>query len=224
MLADIARAHDARYVRTLTGFKWVFRAARELERDEGVRFVFGYEEALGYSVGNLVRDKDGISAAVVFADVAAECKARGESVLERLRRLYEEPGLWVSAQKSVALPGPDGMVRILAAVSSLAQRPPDELAGQRVLEVTDYRKGAESRPSYLGYAALVELLLEAGGRVLARPSGTEPKLKIYVDLSADVQSEVRQGVSVGQVQEKLEAAAANAADALALHLGLLGEQ
>ena len=184
MLADIAAKYGARHATSLTGFKWIWNAALDIESTEGANFVFGYEEALGYSVSPQVRDKDGISAAVVFTDLAAACKARGETVRDYLARLYDRHGLWVSTQKSIVRPGSEGAEEIAAAVERLAGAPPAELAGISVVSITDYRQGADTRPRYLAATPLVELDLGDRGRALVRPSGTEPKLKIYVDLVA----------------------------------------
>jgi phosphomannomutase len=185
MLQSIAEHYDAVYDRTLTGFKWIWNAALDLEAEGRGEFVFGYEEALGYSVGQTVRDKDGISAAVAFAALVAESKGDGETVWDRLARLYETHGLWVSTQKSIVRPGAEGADEIAAAMALLADRTPDTLGGLTVVGVTDYRLGAEGRPRYLAATPLVELSLGDAGRALIRPSGTEPKLKIYVDLRGE---------------------------------------
>ena len=105
-------------IETLTGFKWIMDAALKAEA-EGQAFVCGYEEALGYSVGSLVRDKDGISAAVLFADLAADCRNRGETVLDYLARLYDQHGLWASTQKSIVRPGSEGAAQIAAAMERI---------------------------------------------------------------------------------------------------------
>ena len=183
MLRDLAAARGAAYAATLTGFKWIWNAALDLAED-GHEFVMGYEEALGYSVGPGVRDKDGMSAALVFADMAADAKARGSSVLGELAGLYAEVGVWSSAQHSVRLDGPGGMERIPPALDRLAAAPPGSVGEYEVVGVVDYRHGGESRPRYLEETALIQLDLAGGGRCLVRPSGTEPKLKIYVDLPA----------------------------------------
>ncbi len=185
MLRLIAEHYAAVYDRTLTGFKWIWNASLDLEAEGRGEFVFGYEEALGYSVGQTVRDKDGISAAVAFAALVAESKGDGETVWDRLERLYEAHGLWVSTQKSIVRPGAEGADEIAAAMALLAGRTPEMLGGLPVVEVTDYRLGAEDRPRYLAATPLVELSLGDAGRALIRPSGTEPKLKIYVDLRGE---------------------------------------
>ena len=185
MLASVAAAHGASYDRTLTGFKWICNAALDREAAGQGTFVFGYEEALGYSVGRTVRDKDGISAALAFAVMAARAVAAGETVWDRLGRLYASHGLWVSTQKSIVRAGSAGLEQIAAAMASLQGRTPDSLAGRPVTQVTDYRTGAENRPRWLGNTDLVEYALGDAGRALIRPSGTEPKIKIYVDLRGD---------------------------------------
>jgi len=146
-----------------------------------LRFVFACEEALGYSVSAAVRDKDGVSAALCLARIAAELREKEQTLLDRLGELYRKHGLWVSAQHNLVRPGADGQAQMRASVERLAARPPAELAGRKVTSLRDFRiPGA--RPRWLATADLVELTLDGGGRVLVRPSGTEPKLKIYVDL------------------------------------------
>ena len=185
MLATIAELYGARHEITLTGFKWIVDAGLTLEQAGEGRFVFGYEEALGYTVGSTVRDKDGISAALVFCDLVAGLREKGLTVMDRLIELWTRAGLWVSAQHSIVRPGEDGAAAILNGVARLAEDPPSRLGDFSVAACTDYRQGAEARPPWLGEQALVELSLGQAGRILARPSGTEPKLKIYVDLRGD---------------------------------------
>jgi phosphomannomutase len=212
MLASIAGKYGARHATSLTGFKWIWNAALDLEAAGQGTFVFGYEEALGYSVFPAVRDKDGISAAVIFADLAADCRNRGETVLDYLARLYEEHGLWVSTQKSIMRSGSEGAEEIAGAVESLAANPPHRLAGLPVVTATDYRVGAEKRPRYLAATPLIELDLGERGRALVRPSGTEPKLKIYVDLVAkrdpSVDTDDQEAQLVAEANEVAEAIAA----------------
>ena len=186
MLEAVAEHHGARFCQTLTGFKWIANAAMDLERSDGCRFVFGFEEALGYSVGPVVRDKDGISAALWFADLAAWARAEGIGVLGYLERLYRRDDVWASVQKNVVRPGADGLAEIAAIMDRLRTDHPTELGGHRVDGSVDYRDNADRRPRWLPAAALVEFSLADAGRALVRPSGTEPKLKIYVDRRASV--------------------------------------
>jgi len=218
MLASVAAGHGAVFAQTLTGFKWIWNAALDLQAAGQGRFVFGYEEALGYSVAPGVRDKDGISAAVLFADLAANAADNGETVLDRLAALYRRYGLWVSAQRNVVRPGTEGAAEIAAAIERLGAAPPHEVAGLPVVAVTDFRSGAERRPRYLGSTPLIALDLGERGRVLVRPSGTEPKLKIYVDLTTPLAGDEEPALR----ERALLADAAGLGEAVAVTLGLAG--
>jgi phosphomannomutase len=210
MAAAIAAAHGARHEVTLTGFKWICNAALDLAETDGARLVLGFEEALGYCVGEVVHDKDGINAAVAFADLAAAGTARGTTVLGYLDELYEAHGRWISAPLSIVRSGPDGPAEIAAAMERIdIDRHPAAVAGRQVESVVDLRGGADQRPRWLPDDAVVELTFD-GGRALVRPSGTEPKLKIYVDVRAS--SEVP--------TEEALADAARIAHDLATFLGL----
>ena len=202
MLEAVAEAHGAAVEWTLTGFKWIARAGATREQREALRFLFGYEEAIGYALGPLVRDKDGISAAVLFADLAAHCRARNESVRDRLDALYRRHGLWVSSQLSVELAGTRGAEQIAGAMDRLRRSPPSKLGDRKVVQAIDYMQSVEDRPAWRPAADLVALNLAGGGSVRVRPSGTEPKLKIYVDLRISVATEqsVRQREAAGLVE------------------------
>lgn len=186
----VVEAHGARLSRTLTGFKWLCRVADHLA--PGEELVFAYEEALGLCVDPArVRDKDGISAAVVTIDLAEQLRARGMTLFERLRELSVRHGLWASAPRSVRLSGAGAERRMADALRTLRGAPPSELAALAVTSVMDFAQGAEARPPYLGAQELLVLSLSGAGalagvtgRVLVRPSGTEPRLKLYVHLGA----------------------------------------
>ncbi|MEX0795285.1 MAG: phospho-sugar mutase [Acidimicrobiia bacterium] len=184
MLSRMAQASGAFHLTTLTGFKWIANAALAAEAEGRGTFAFGYEEALGYTIGRTVRDKDGISAALVLADIAAIEAESGRTLLDTLSDLWQEHGIWVSSQESIVMAGEEGQAAILAAVDRIAANPPETVNGHSVTVLTDYRRGADSRPPWLGAQHLIEIELGDSGRVLVRPSGTEPKLKIYADLRA----------------------------------------
>lgn len=182
MLSVLAEAHGVQYAETLTGFKWIAHQALSFEGS----FVMGYEEALGYSIGDLVRDKDGVSAVVAFVDLAAWCKARGVSLLEHLEALYRRHGLFVSLQQSVKLPGADGKTAIREAMAQLRATTLTELGGQPVIRRTDVQEGTITdlrsgsvRTCPLPTSNVLSWTLADGSQVLARPSGTEPKIKFY---------------------------------------------
>lgn len=174
LLSKLADAAGATCAHTLTGFKWI--ATTALEHDG--RFLFGYEEAIGYSVGEVVRDKDGVSAALVLCDVLARAKADGKTALDLLADIYAVHGVHRSAQHSVRLPGAEGAARIQAIMAQLRAAPPTTLAGQAVAEVVDFAQPGTGLPA----TNLLRFTCADGSRVLARPSGTEPKIKFYFEV------------------------------------------
>lgn len=192
MLGAIAEAHGARWEQTLTGFKWIANRAMELEAEGDARFVFGYEEALGYTVGELVRDKDGIGTAVVMADLAAWCRSRGRTLLDELEEAWRRYGMYLSRQVSRVHPGPEGAEVIAATMREVREAPPTAVAGHAVVAWSDLRAGvrrtAEGAETALTLpkSDVLAFELEGGHRVMMRPSGTEPKLKSYFDVRIDV--------------------------------------
>jgi phosphomannomutase len=201
MLKRLAAAHGAAYAETLTGFKWIANQAMQHDA-RGGRFVFGFEEALGYSAGSVVRDKDGVSAALLFVDLVAATKAGGQTVWDLLERLYRTHGLYLGGQHSVKLPGASGQARIQEVLEGLRQRPPGSLGGVEVEAERDLTRGTGRRRD--GTPLVIDLPqsdvlaydLVDGSRVLVRPSGTEPKLKLYF--------EVREVVGEGESIEAAE--------------------
>lgn len=182
LLSYLAKQYGADYRETLTGFKWIANAALDYERATGGRFVMGYEEAIGYSVGPLVRDKDGVSAAVIVAELAAWNRARGKTLLGHLDELAQRVGLFSTEQRSLTLPGAEGLARIKRAMASFRAAPPTELGGVRVTEVVDLQAGKDGLPK----SDVLVFRLDGGRRVIMRPSGTEPKLKSYYEVRTEV--------------------------------------
>jgi phosphomannomutase len=166
LLSKIAAAAGAQYAETLTGFKWIVRAARP-----GARFVFGYEEALGYAVGEIVRDKDGIGAALALLGLAARARSRGWSLLDAYDALESAHGVHLTGQVTVGTAAP---VDVMA---GLRAAPPVELGGAPVVKITDLTGGTPQLPS-----ADVLTYRLPGTRVVVRPSGTEPKIKAYLEV------------------------------------------
>ncbi len=142
LLGRMARDRGAAYAETLTGFKWIADAARRLE-SEDTRFVFGYEEALGYTVGRLVRDKDGIGAALRMAELCRALKARGRTLLDRLDEVLVAHGMSHQAQWAVMLAGAEGKQRIAAAMAALRDDPPATIGASPVVRIVDLERGVE---------------------------------------------------------------------------------
>jgi len=187
-LGRIARDLGARYEETLTGFKWLMNRALEVEAEEGASLVFAYEEALGYTVGDVVRDKDGVGAGVLFADLGGWCRSRGVTAWDYLAEIQRAHGLTVSSQKSVVRPGREGQQEIAGLMERLRKDPPVQVAGEKVVSLRDYdlgivREGERERPTGLPRSNVLAFVLEGGARITVRPSGTEPKLKYYFERS-----------------------------------------
>jgi phosphomannomutase len=195
LLRSMAASLDARYAEALTGFKWIANRAIEERERRGTVFVFGFEEALGYTVGELVRDKDGIGAALLFAEMTAHLRAQERSVLDLLETIYRRFGLCLNSQRGLTLPGSEGAARIRAILERLRAHPPRAIAGMGVTAESDLARGtrietAGGRESPVDLPPSDVLLYDLeGGRVLVRPSGTEPKIKFYFEIMEPVSEE-----------------------------------
>jgi phosphomannomutase len=168
LLPKIAAAAGAQYAQTLTGFKWIVRAA---DLREDVQFAYGYEEALGYAVTTAVRDKDGISAALAILALAAVARSVGESLQDAYDALELQHGVHLTGQLSLTT------TAVVDVMSRLRSAAPARLAGHPGTAGADYSGGSRGLPSadMLGYQL-------PGARVLVRPSGTEPKIKVYLEV------------------------------------------
>lgn len=220
-LGAAAAAMGVYYEETLTGFKWIANQALAAEAERGASFVFGYEEALGYTVGTVVRDKDGVSAAVILCELVAFLANRGETLLDRLDALARRTGAYVSGQRSTVFPGQEGAQTMAAIMEQLRQDPPSEVAGQGVTAFTDIQAGerrpagGEPEPIRLPKSNVLVFDFAGGDRIIARPSGTEPKIKFYFDVvepvaegEAVAAAEARASERMGRLQEAFSALAA----------------
>jgi phosphomannomutase len=175
-LARVAARHGLEYRDTLTGFKWVSRVPG---------LLFGYEEALGYLVDpEVVRDKDGISAALSLLSLASDLAAAGSSIAGQLDAFAAEFGAFASGQVATRV---DDLSRIGEIMASLRSTPPTSLGGLEVLTVTDYVDGVEGFPP----SDILRYDLTGDARVIVRPSGTEPKVKVYIDTVAETPAEAQ---------------------------------
>jgi phosphomannomutase len=174
LLSKIAAAAGARHAETLTGFKWIVRAGHA---QPGSRFLFGYEEALGYAVGDVVRDKDGVGAALAVLGLAARQRQAGRSLLDAYDDLETEHGVHLTAQLTVRTRTPGETMTALRATPPAALGDAPVLAVEDLLAAGDPAGGGHGLPP-----SDVIIYRLAGARVVIRPSGTEPKLKVYFEV------------------------------------------
>jgi phosphomannomutase len=194
LLGRIAASLGVHYEETLTGFKWIANRAIELER-LGYEFVFGYEEALGYAIGDVVFDKDGISAALLVAEFASVLRERGRSPQDELSTIARRWGAYTSAQLSLIREGASGVLATTAMMDRLRASPPRRIGEDEVVGLADYEarvhthmRSGKVTPLVLPSSNVLAFELASGGRVIARPSGTEPKAKFYFDVCEEVRA------------------------------------
>ena len=193
MAEAVAAAYGVEMINLLTGFKYIGEQVGQLEaKGEEDRFIFGFEESYGYLAGSYVRDKDAVNAAMLVCEAAAYYKKQGKTLVDRMEELYNTYGWYQSDLLEFGFEGAAGMNDMNALLAKLRQEPPEEIMNFRVVEQADYRAGkrrilgascdmaAGYRPIALPPADVLEYVLEDGSSVIVRPSGTEPKLKIYL--------------------------------------------
>ena len=178
-MADRLAAHyGVTLRRTLTGFKYIGEQIGQLEREgHPERFLFGFEESYGYLSGTHARDKDGVNAVLLICQMATMYQKAGVTLPEVLNTLYRTYGWYENGQLVRGVPGANGMERMQAQLTALRKAPPKTLAGMPIEDVWDYADGRDGLPP----ADMLEFRL-VNGRVLLRPSGTEPKLKLYMEV------------------------------------------
>ena len=184
-MADaVAAEYGVELRRVLTGFKFIGEQIGLLEAEgHGERFLFGFEESYGYLSGSHVRDKDAVNASMLCCEMAAWYKKQGMTLADAIRALYEKHGYTCCAVKSFAFEGEGGMERMAALMDSLRAAPPAEIAGRAVTGRTDYQTG-EGVALELPRSNVLEYRMD-GAKLIVRPSGTEPKIKVYLSARAE---------------------------------------
>ena len=184
----IAKKYNCRIIDVLTGFKFIGEQIGLLEKKgEEDRFVFGFEESYGYLAGGYVRDKDAVVASMLICEMAAFYKGQGKSLLDVMEELYAEFGMFLNTQKSFTCEGVAGMERMQEIMEGLRKNPPASIGGLAVLRVLDYEASTEvdtsnglSSPITLPKSNVLSYKLAGDAGVIIRPSGTEPKIKVYL--------------------------------------------
>ena len=185
MADPVAKEYGVELRRVLTGFKFIGEQIGLLEQaGTPERFVFGFEESYGYLSGTHVRDKDGVNASMLCCEMAAWYREQGLTLAQAMDALYEKYGCFHNRLGSFTYEGADGMAKMQTIMDTLRAAPPKTLAGEPVTEVTDYRRGVRGLPG----SNVLEFRSERH-KVLVRPSGTEPKIKVYLSSRAGTMAE-----------------------------------
>lgn len=189
MVKPIAMHYGTQVMDVLTGFKYIGEKIKEFLETGANNFVFGYEESYGYLSGDFVRDKDAVIASVLIAEMALYYRTQGKNLYEALEDLFKQYGYYREDLVSIQMEGKDGQEKIQAIISNLRENAPKEVGGIRVVRVEDYKlskaynvlEGAEEA-IFLPTSNVMKFILEDGSWFVVRPSGTEPKMKIYVSI------------------------------------------
>ena len=186
MATPVAAKYGVELRRTLTGFKFIGEQIGKLEADgEAARYIFGFEESYGYLSGAHVRDKDAVNATLLVCEAAAYYASKGMSLLDAINALYDEFGVYRNALSSFAFEGESGMHTMQSLMAGLRAAPPAAIGGCAVEQVVDYNAPGTGLPA----ANVLEYRLAGGHKFMVRPSGTEPKIKIYLSAVAKTAGE-----------------------------------
>ena len=183
--ADIARANNLGVINVLTGFKFICQKIKSFEESGDRTYLFGYEESYGYLVGTHARDKDGVVASLLISEMAAYYYDKGMSLYEGLKELYKKYGYFKEKTISLTLKGIEGLAKIKEIITYFRENDIKEFNNTKVVDLKDYQKGIDDLPK----SNVLKYFLEDGSWIAVRPSGTEPKLKFYVAVKGQDESE-----------------------------------
>ncbi|GIP35577.1 phospho-sugar mutase [Paenibacillus sp. J2TS4] len=175
MGAEIARSYGVEVLNTLTGFKYIGEKMSEFEQSGEHQFLFGYEESYGYLAGTYARDKDAVVASMLICEAAAYYKSRGQTLYGVLQELYQQFGFYREVLESRTLKGKDGLAKIRQIMEEWRQNPPSDVCGKKVKTMLDYTQGINGLPK----ENVLKYRLDDDSWFCLRPSGTEPKIKVY---------------------------------------------
>ncbi len=193
LVSVISKAYGAETYDLLTGFKYIGECITELEeKGEADRYVLGMEESYGYLAGTHARDKDGVVAAMLVCEMAAFCKTQGKTLWQFMESIYKKYGYYLNQLDNYAFEGASGMEKMSAMMDNLRSNVPSEIAGSKVVWAGDYKKcetvdlvTGEKGKTGLPVSNVLSYRCENGNTAIVRPSGTEPKIKIYVTAKSD---------------------------------------
>ena len=193
----ICESFHVKLFETLTGFKFIGEKIQQFMDSGDYTFLFGFEESYGFLSSTFVRDKDGVNASLLISEVACACMAEGITLYDRVQQIFREYGYYVENVVSTTLPGKDGLTRMKEIMTGLRNNPPKEIAGLKVTAVRDYLKGTRmsggtEEPTGLPISDVLYFELDKGCWVCVRPSGTEPKIKLYVNSNDSEQAKAEE--------------------------------
>jgi len=182
----VAEVNGMKCYDTFTGFKFLAQKKDQLEESGEGTVIMSYEESYGYMLGSFVRDKDAVTAAVAMTEMAAWYAGQGMTLYDALLALYEKYGYYGERTMNLVMPGLDGLKKMAALMSGLRENPPAEIAGVKVAQRKDYQDGsvvaADGGKSTMELSGsnVLRYEMDDGTSLIVRPSGTEPKVKVYI--------------------------------------------
>lgn len=199
MASNVAKDYGVEIIDVLTGFKFIGEQIGLLEaKNETSRYIFGFEESYGYLTGSYVRDKDAVNGSFMIAEMFAYYMSRGKSLIEVLDSLYQKYSYCLNTLHSFEFEGESGMKKMQNIMKSLRENVPNEFTGKKIVEVQDYLLSEitdivsnNKRGINLPKSNVIKYILEGNSSIVLRPSGTEPKLKLYISISAKSKDEAK---------------------------------
>lgn len=198
LVAKICKEHNVKLHNVLTGFKFIGEVIKKYEKSgEHASFLFGFEESYGYLKGTYARDKDAVVATMLICEMTAFYHAKGMTLFDALNNLYEKYGYYLEANQELYMQGIDGKDKMAALMNTLRNNAPDFIAGKKIIESGDYLAGeivdrisGEHKSTNLPSSNVISFKTENGDVIIARPSGTEPKIKFYYLLTGTDKNEI----------------------------------
>lgn len=201
---SIANSNNVKIFDVLTGFKWI---ADIIEREKDGNYLFGFEESFGYCINGNVRDKDGVSACLIFAEILAYCKDNDITLVDYLESIYEKYGYFYEETISITKKGADGAKAIEDMMTYYRNNMPKEISGVEVIHISDYEKkevygndGKKIKDITLPKSNVLQYILKDNVKITIRPSGTEPKIKFYFEVCVKESKDKRVSVAKEKVE------------------------
>ena len=202
MARAVCEANGVHFEDTFTGFKFMAERISEWEAAESYKYIFAFEESYGYMVGDYVRDKDAVTASMLVAEMAASYHKQGMTLMDAVNALYEKYGHFAEKTLNLVMPGLDGLQKMQQLMKELREKPPVEIGGQEVLRIRDYADGSITvaglgkvgKTPFWGSNVLYFELAD-GSSFIVRPSGTEPKIKVYLLVRGESQAQCAEKIA-----------------------------